>query len=778
MLQGSVCVAEVETLSPWWRRSAIVTTILCFCVLGWLARLTYSAAPPIPERVIGPDGAVLFTKADITAGQQVFLRYGLMENGTIWGHGAYLGPDFSAEYLHMLASEAQKIVAQGYGFVLPAALAPGERFVVNAEVQKLLKRNRYDPVSKTLTFSEVEVQSYKRQIGLWAQYFSTPKSDARLPVHYIRDLEQLRQLTSFFAWTAWASVADRPGRNYSYTNNFPYDPEVGNTPTTGAVLWSALSLITLLGATAAVLFAFGRFDFLGWRGRRGHVHPKMLPGASTSSQRATIKYFAIVALLFLAQSLVGGGTAHYRASPANFYGIDISAVLPSQVLRTWHLQLAIFWIAASYVAGGLFLGPSIGGTEPDGQTLWVNTLFVLLMLIVGGSLVGEFAGVRQWLGPWWSWFGDQGWEYLDLGRAWQMMFAISLIVWVVLLYRAIRPRLRGHESSELSGLFIAAAVTIPIFYVPAFFYGTATNFTVVDLWRFWIIHLWVENFLELFVTCAVAIIFYQLGMVSSSTASRVVYLDALLYLGSGIIGTGHHWYFTGQAEITMALSALFSAMEVVPLTILTLDAWDFVRLTRKRCAICGEEVSVPHRWTFYFLMAVGVWNFIGAGVFGFLINMPIVSYFEAGTMLTPNHAHAAFMGVFGMLAIALAVFAFRQVTPDARWSDTEKYVRLSFWGLNLGLALMVISNLFPGGILQLYDVLQNGYWHARSAAFGHTSLMQALEWARLPGDLVFILLGVVPLLTAALRTYLGLFRTQGMTRAPQPKEAAILSQID
>ena len=431
---------------------------------------------------------------------------------------------------------------------MQAALAPRQRVIVNAEVARLLKQNRYDPASRTLTFTEAEAASYQRQIGLWAKYFNDPQKNGGLPHDYIKDPAQLRQLTSFFAWAAWASVADRPGRNYSYTNNFPYDPAVGNAPTSGAVLWSALSLITLLGATAAVLFAFGRFDFLGWRRRRGHVHPKMLPGTATPSQRATIKYFAVVALLFLAQTLVGGGTAHYRANAGSFYGIDLSAILPSQILRTWHLQLAIFWIAASYVAGGLFLAPSIGGNEPRAQTLWVNVLFVALVLVVVGSLLGEFAGVHQWLGPLWSWFGDQGWEYLDLGRAWQMMLAAGLVLWVVLLYRAIAPRLSGHESSELSGLFIAAAITIPVFYVPAFFYNTATNFTVVDLWRFWVIHLWVENFLELFVTCAVAIIFYQLGIVSSATASRVVYLDALLYLGSGIIGTGHHWYFTGQGR--------------------------------------------------------------------------------------------------------------------------------------------------------------------------------------------------------------------------------------
>jgi nitric oxide reductase subunit B len=233
-----------------------------------------------------------------------------------------------------------------------------------------------------------------------------------------------------------------------------------------------------------------------------------------------------------------------------------------------------------------------------------------------------------------------------------------------------------------------------------------------------------------------------------------VYLDAVLYLGSGIVGTGHHWYWTGQSDITMALGAMFSALEVVPLTLLTLDAWDFVKLSKGHCDVCGRAVSVPHRWTFYFLMSVGFWNFLGAGVFGFLINTPIVSYFEVGTTLTPNHGHAAMMGVFGMLAVALVVFALRQVSSDEVWARSEKYVRVSFWGLNVGLILMVILNLFPGGILQLLDVFKNGYWHARSVQFMNQPVIRLIEWLRMPADLIFIGLGVVPLLIAGLRVYL------------------------
>ena len=741
------------TLSSWWRRGVVLIVMSGLAVLIWLAAKTYTDAPPIPNKVVTSSGAVLFTGQDILGGQQVFLRYGLMENGTIWGHGAYLGPDFSAEYLHTLAGEVEQTIAQQRYGEDPRGLNPAQRSGVDAEVAQLLQGNRYDPRTATLTFTEPEVLSYRQQIAKWTTYFGEPATSAGLPPRYIHDPQELQQLTAFFAWTAWASVARRPDKPYSYTNNFPYDPTVGNIPSSDALLWSALSLITLLGGTALVLLAFGRFDYLGWKSKGEHVHPQLLPGVTTASQQATIKYFVVVALLFLAQVLVGGATAHYRAEPGGFYGIDLAPLLPSNIVRTWHLQLAIFWIATAYVAGGLLLAPSLGGGDPPGQVAGVNILFVALVAVVSGSLLGEILGINQLLGDLWFWIGHQGWEYLDLGRAWQVLLAIGLVLWLVLLFRAVAPARRDPGRREIASLFLYSAAAIPVFYLPALFFGSTSNFSVVDMWRFWIIHLWVEGFFELFVTVMVAIIFHQLGIITSVTAARVVYLDAVLYLGAGILGTGHHWYWTGQGVATMAIAATFSAMEVVPLTLLTLDAWDFVKLSRAHCDVCGKQVAVPHKWTFYFLMAVGVWNFIGAGIFGFLINLPIVSYFEVGTILTPNHGHTAMMGVFGMLAMALLVFACRQVLADTQWVRIERYVRISFWGLNVGLTLMVLSNLFPGGVLQLWDVLQNGYWHARGPEFLNLRLTRIIEWCRLPGDIVFITAGVVPAVIAVSLTY-------------------------
>jgi nitric oxide reductase subunit B len=744
---------EQKSLSPWWRHSVVLVLIFGFTVLIWLTTRAYRDGPPIPGSVVDPDNRIVFTGDEILAGQQVFLKRGLMENGSIWGHGAYLGPDFSAQYLHNLVLHANEIEAANR-FDRPAeALSAAERAEVAAAVRRLLKENRYDPASGALLFTEAEVASFHEQIPHWRDHFATAERSAGLPGDFVHDPIELRQLTAFFAWTAWASVANRPGQSYSYTNNFPYDPAAGNTVTGEAVLWSALSLIALLAGTALVLFAFGRFNYLGWKGQGDHIHPRLIPGVATPSQIATIKYFAIVVLLFLVQALVGGGVAHYRAEPGGFYGFDLTQLFPSQILRTWHLQLAIFWIATAYVAGGLFLAPAVGEREPEGQVKGVNLLFGALVLVVAGSLLGEWLGVNDRLGDLWFWIGHQGWEYLDLGRAWQILLVAGLILWTVLVFRGVAPARQDPQRREIASLFLYASVAIPLFYLPAMFFSSTSHFTVVDTWRFWIIHLWVEGFLELFVTAMVAVMFYKLGMITHVTAARVVYLDALLYLGSGIIGTGHHWYFTGQSHITMALAAVFSALEVVPLTLLTLDAWDFVRLTRARCDVCNKAIAIPHKWTFSFLLAVGFWNFVGAGIFGFLINLPVVSYFEVGTILTPNHGHAAMMGVFGMLAVALIAFSFRQIAAADIWPRVERCLRVSFWGLNLGLGLMVASNLFPAGVLQLRDVLENGYWHARGPEFLQSPVVRMIEWLRLPGDAVFILAGILPLVLASAVVY-------------------------
>lgn len=753
---------KTETnLSPWWLRSLLIAMVVGFAILLLITKLAYHNAPPIPQRIVDEQGVLIADRHDIEEGQTIFLRYGLMNNGTIWGHGGYLGPDFSATALHRMAGVTAQFLAEREYKIPASELNQMQRAAVDAQVAVMLKTNRYDANTEVLVLTAPQAQAWLESAGYWAAYFKDPADNGGLRKGLITDQTEIRQLSAFIEWASWASVANRPGENYSYTNNFPYDPDVGNTPVGGALLWSALSLIVLLGGMAAVLYVSGRFKNLGWVSpANDHCESRLPPqGQATPGQKALVKFFVVVALLFFVQTLLGGAVAHYRSEPGDFYGLPLEDIFPSNLLRSWHLQAAIFWIATAYVAAALFLGTTLRKTVLPKMTLWINLLFVAFFVVIVGSMLGIWAGLWQWLGKYWFLFGNQGWEYLELGRVWQMLLLVGLVAWFILLFMLSRPKtLASKDAAPIVKMFLFAALAIPVFYVPALFFGEKTNFTVVDTWRFWIIHLWVEGFFEFFATTIVALLFYQLGITRRNVALRVIYFDAILYFAGGLVGTGHHWYFNGQSQFNMAASALVSALEVVPLTLLTLEAWSFVRTTRNVDPNPQSRQSLRYKWVFYFLIATGFWNFMGAGVMGFLINLPIVSYYEVGTIFTAGHGHAAMMGVFGMLALGMMVLVLQQVSSEANWKKLEKYVGISFWGTNIGLVLMIVISLFPGGVLQLWDVIENGYWHARSLNYTAGHIARLLEWFRLLGDTIFILFGSLPVAIFALSTWLKMIK--------------------
>jgi nitric oxide reductase subunit B len=450
--------------------------IFGFSVLTYVTVLTYSNAPPIPRQIVDGTGGLLFTGEDIEKGQEVFLRHALMEHGTLWGHGAYLGPDYTAEYLHREVGIARDLAAKARQGKPYALLSPAEQSAAADEVRAELKVDRFDAGTGTLRFSPGQAAASRALEGYWADYFSKENSAPGLPPGTIADPGEIRLLNAYLAWATWATVANRPGKDYTYTNNWPYDPDAGNRPSTHAYVWSALSLVTLLGGLGLVLLIFGKYHFLGWGGEGTEPRPGPVSATMrlTPSQRATAKYFAVVALLFLLQAAVGGALAHYRAEPFSFYGVGaILQLAPYNLLRTWHLQLAIFWIATAWVAGGLFLAPLVGGEEPPGQKQLVDLLFVALVVVVGGSLVGQFLSLRGGLERTWFWLGHQGSEYLDLGRFWQLLLAVGLLLWLFLMFRALRPTIRREGGSEISALFLYAGAAIPFFYLPALFYAPA-----------------------------------------------------------------------------------------------------------------------------------------------------------------------------------------------------------------------------------------------------------------------------------------------------------------
>jgi nitric oxide reductase subunit B len=742
-------------ISKVWIQAVVLVVLFGFFVLGLLAYRTYMAQPPVPARVVDENGTLLFTGTDISKGQQVFLHNGLMEYGSVFGHGAYLGPDYTADYLR----RSSDLVRESYGGASSDAAV--RKTIVD------LRTNRYDGDSGTLRFSAPQAAAFRKLVPYYSGFFSDPTTGHGLRPDAITDPTQLRQLTAFFAWTAWAAAAHRPGHDYSYTNNWPPEPRVDNKPTANVIVWSVLSLVALLGGIGVLFGAFGRWGRnLGWHGREQATLSFRAPGdvALTPAQRATAWFFFVMAALFLLQTLVGAASQHYRADIASFFGIDLAQVFPYNLMRTWHVQLAIFWVATSFVAAGIFLAPMIARREPRHQGKLAFALLGALAIVVFGMLIGSFLGVHGVLeSTAQNWFGLQGFEYLDLARIWQILLSVGLIVWVLMLWRVLRQRLRHEHPGNMPWLFFLAACAIPAFYAVGLLARTSENFTTTEFWRFWVVHLWVEDFLELFTTVMVAYMFVLLGVVRERIALTVVFLDIILYSVGGVIGTMHHLYFSGEPAEHMALGAFFSAAEVIPLTFLTVEAWSFLQLGAAQES--RSQTPFPHRWAVMFLVAVGFWNFLGAGIFGFLINLPIVSYYEIGTALTANHGHAAMMGVYGMLALGLAMFCLRYLIPSDKWP--EKWARISFWATNIGLAWMCFATLLPLGILQLYKSVDEGYFEARDPEFLTNDTNTLIEWLRLPGDFVFIVGGAVVALYIA---YLGIRHTVKHVTLEEPED--------
>jgi nitric oxide reductase subunit B len=737
-------------VSKAWIQVAALVILVGFFVLVLLAYRTYQSDPPIPDKVVDPGGRVLFTGNDIRAGQKVFLHHGLMEYGSIFGHGAYLGPDFTDDYLHRSSA------------IVENELGGSGSDSARQETIDQFQTNRYDSDTKTLPFSAQQASAFGQLRQHYSDFLDSDTTRYGLLPNPVKGPAEIHQLTAFFAWSSWAASVRRPGHNYSYTNNWPPEPQVDNTPSANVVVWSVISLIALLGGIGILFAVFGRWR-LGWQGRDQATLSFRSPGdvALTPAQRATAWFFFVMAALFLLQTLVGGMSQHYRADLDGFFGIDVANVFPYNLVRTWHVQLAIFFVATSFVAAGIFLAPMIAGREPKGQRKLAFFLLGALAVVVFGSLIGEFADIHNWFSG--SFFGLQGFEYLDLGRFWQVLLIVGLCVWGFILYRGLKGRLTKERVGNMPWLFFLAALAIPAFYAVGLLVRAGDNFTITDYWRFWVVHLWVEDFLELFTTTMVAYIFVLLGVVRERVALTVVLLDVILYSVGGVIGTMHHLYFSGAPAENMALGAFFSALEVMPLTFLTVEAWSFLQLGARQES--KSQTPFPHRWAVMFLVAVGFWNFLGAGIFGFLINLPIVSYYEIGTALTANHGHTAMMGVYGMLAVGLALFCLRYLIPQDRWK--ERAAKMSFWGLNIGLAWMSFATLFPLGIRQIYESVNSGYFQARSLDYLTTDTNTVIEWLRLPGDIYFIVAGVLPLVYL---TYLGVRYTVKSDVVEEPED--------
>ena len=704
--------------------------LLSFGVLGFIGAEIFRQAPPIPNQVLTTDGKVLIVPEQISDGQNVWQSMGGMEVGSIWGHGSYVAPDWTADYIHrealfILDKWAGQESGQSYG-----ALSKEQQASLKARLQEILRKNTYDPATGNLMIDPIRAEAFEENLAHYTSVFTEGRTEYAIQRGAQQDQAKLRQLVSFFFWTAWASTANRPDNTISYTSNFPSEPLVGNVPTSSAVVWTGVSVILLIASLGAMVWFYA-----GWHRptdeRDTPDEDPLIGERLTPSQKATVKYFLVVSLLFLLQILMGVLTAHYGVEGGGLYGIPLEQYLPYVVTRTWHTQLGIFWIATAWLAAGLFIAPYICGFEPKMQKLGVDILFAALLVVVLGSMAGQWLSVMHYFNSdLWFWFGHQGYEYVDLGRAWQLALFIGLLLWLFLIARSAVAALRqGTSSRSLVMLYLVTTAAIAFFYAPGLFWGMRSHLTTVEYWRWWVVHLWVEGFFEVFATTVVAFLFARLGVIRPNHAAYAALLSGAIYLSGGIIGTLHHLYFAGTPTVALAFGSVFSALEIVPLVFVGYEALENIRHSKARPWLS------QYKWVVYFFVAVAFWNLVGAGVFGFMVNPPIALYYMQGLNTTAVHAHGALYGVYGTLGLALLLFCMRAMQPRRPWNT--KLLSFAFWAINIGMLMEIFLSLLPIGLLQTYQSVSVGYWSARSPEFMQTDVMQTLRWMRMIGDTVF-----------------------------------------
>ncbi len=711
--------------------------IASFAVLIFYGADIYRKVPPIAEKVMTTDGQVLYTAQNVKDGQNVWQSIGGQTVGSIWGHGAYIAPDWNADYLHREALLLLDELAKKDGKIYKD-LPDEDQAKYHILLKKELRTNTFDEQTNTITFSPERAKVQKELAVYYTKLFMNDPSMAKLrdayaiPVNSIKDKDRMNDMNAFFSWSTWVCITQRPGDDVTYTNNWPHDPLVGNTPSSSLHLWSGFSILMLLGCVGLLVFYHARnkeeeiSEELPLEDPLRNMKP-------TPSMRATLKYIWVVALLILVQMLAGVVTAHYGVEGSAFYGIPLDQILPQSVSRSWHVQLAIFWIATSWLATGLYIAPAVSGYEPKYQKLGVNVLFAALLIVVFGSLAGQWMGVMQKLGLVDNFlWGHQGYEYIELGRVWQILLLVGLILWLVLMLRALMPALKKKdENRHMLTLFVIASVAIAMFYAAGLMYGRQTHLAIAEYWRWWVVHLWVEGFFEVFATVVAAFLFTRLGLLRIKSATNSVLFSTIIFLAGGILGTFHHLYFSATPTAVLALGATFSALEIVPLVLIGYEAYHNYQLTKTTKWISA------YKWPIYCFIAMCFWNFLGAGIFGFAINPPIALYYIQGLNTTAVHGHAALFGVYGILGIGLMLFILRGLYPDRQWND--KLIGWAFWLTNIGLFVMTTISLLPIGIMQAVASIQEGYWYARSAEFMQTDVMNFLRWMRVPGDTLLAL---------------------------------------
>ena len=715
----------------------IIALIMVSALIYYTANLQ-KEVPPIPQEVKSVNGEVLYTYDDVIAGKAYFQQFDLTDWGSMLGMGAYIGPDFSTDMLHYRAVFLYDFYGMEIYGKKNADLTEVERGAVKERVKQDVKRQT-QLLEGTTVYTEASAQAYKWNVEYIKNLLVNGDPERGYRGGVILP-EEAEKIAAFFDWGQLVASSLRPGTERTWSNNWPGEPLIDQDLNFNAhkiSLWEFLILWTL---TIVVIYL--SYEYLFKKEPDDKLEDPIQITGIFRSQKKLLKYIPIVAGLFVVQLFMGGYLAHLYTEPSKDFLIS-QDLLPFNVIRSMHTQIAILWVAVGWLVGGLLIAPWVA--NKDHKYPWlVDVLWASLLVVAVGSMIGLYMGATGQMRETWFWLGNEGRELINLGRVWDIGLVVGLVFWFLLIISLIR---KSATNNPIVSTIIWSAFAIATLYMAGMMpvHKIMPNYTVDDYYRWWVIHLWVELTFELFAAGVIAFFTVSLGLISHKVAVKVMFFELFLISLSGTLGVGHHYFWQGLDEYWIAIGGIFSALEPLPLALMIIEA---MKNKRER-VYSGENFNfgVPFMW----IAGSAVLNWIGAGFFGMMINTPTISYYSHGTYLIMPHGHVALLGAFGYISIAFLYMTSRTnaLANNLKWDD--KLSKYGFWILTIGALLYAIPT-YVVGMEQTRVAMEDGYFAARLRETVES--MKGWMWARTLPDGMMILGGLIVFYDLLQKTFL------------------------
>jgi nitric oxide reductase subunit B len=718
--------------TAFWIIALFMVTILIY----YTANLQ-KEVPPIAQVVKSENGEVLYTYDDVVAGKGYFQQFDLTDWGSMLGMGAYMGPDFSTDFMHYRAVFLYDYYGKELFGKSNADLSDIERGAVKVRVIQDFKKQTKLLESATI-YTKASAEAYKQNVVYLRNLLVNGDPERAFRGGIIRP-DEAEKIAAFVDWAQMVASSLRPGTERTWSNNWPPEPLIDQDLTFNAhkiSLWEFLLLWTL---TIVVIYL--AYEYLFKKDEGEMLEKPMVITHLFKSQKKLLKYIPIVAGLFFVQLILGAYLAHLYTEPTEDF-VFSQSILPFNVFRSIHTQLAILWVAVGWLVGGLLIAPWVA--NKDHKYPWlVDVLWIALLVVAVGSMIGLYMGATGQMRETWFWLGNEGRELINLGRIWDIGLVIGLVFWFILIISLIR---KAATNNPIVSTIIWSAFAIATLYIAGMMplHKVMPNYTVDDYYRWWVIHLWVELTFELFAAGVIAFFTVSLGLITHKTAVRVMFFEIFLISLSGTLGVGHHYWWQGLDEYWIAIGGIFSALEPLPLALMIVEAMK----NQREKTHSGENFAfnTPFMW----IAGSAVLNWIGAGFFGMVINTPTISYYSHGTYLIMPHGHVALLGAFGYISIAFLYMASRTNALANNLIWNEKISKYGFWILTAGALLFTIPTYIIG-IEQTEKAMEMGYFFTRTreAVQG----MKGWMWSRILPDSLMLLGGGIILYDLVQKTF-------------------------